>query len=448
MIIFVIFVIMVTLARVTIANPDQPIPGRPRIGLCLAGGGARGGAHIGVLKVLEEMRIPVDCIAGTSIGSIVGGLYAAGMTPAEMDSTLCGIDWIDLFDDAPDRKLISFRRKEEDHLPYFDFEIGLGSQGLKIPAGFVAGTKLLFLLREITLPTVDIRDFNDLPIPFRAIATNLDSGEVAVIDHGTLADAMRASMAIPGAFTPHVIDGETLVDGGFLRNVPYEEVKAMGADIVIIVDVGTPLGQLDPDPSFTEIFKQTVRVGITANARVSLAQAGEQDILLIPELKGIEIGSFGRMAEAAEQGRAVADQHRGMLQRLSLPEAEYQAWLADVRSRRREKVARIGLIRVESPSRIGRQRVRMQIRSKPDVPLDMNVLSDDLERVFRLGDFEFVDYTLEPGADASVHELVFHTTDKRWGPNYLRLGLALEGHFDGQSRFSFLVYHRMAEINR
>jgi NTE family protein len=446
--VMVIFAIMATLAQTTIASPDQPVPDRPKIGLCLAGGGARGGAHIGVLKVLEELRIPVDYITGTSIGSVIGGLYAAGMTPAEMDSALTGIDWVDLFDDAPERTHINFRRKEEDRLPYFGFEMGLGSHGLKMPAGFVAGTKLLFMLRELTLSTVNIHNFDDLPIPFRAAATSLNSGEVAVIDHGTLADAMRASMAIPGVFTPHVIDGETLVDGMILRNLPYEEVKAMGADIVIIVDVGTPLGQLDPDPSVTGILNQAVGVGTNANARVSRNLAGEQDILLVPELEGIGAESFERMAEAAEQGRTVADQHRDQLRVLSLPEAEYQAWWADVQSRRREEAVRIGSIRAGSPGRIDQRRVRMQVRSKLDMPLDMDVLSDDLERVFRLGDFELVDYTLEPSSDASAHDLVVQTTDKRWGPNYLRLGLTLEGHVDGQTRFALLVYHRMAEINR
>ncbi len=442
-----ILAFLAALAPATLASPDQPVPDRPRIGLCLAGGGARGGAHIGVLQVLEELRIPVDYIAGTSIGSIIGGLYAAGMTPDEMDSTLSGIDWNDLFDDAPERNLLSYRRKEEDRLPYFEFEMGISADGLKMPAGFVAGPKLLFLLRRLTLPTIDIDDFDDLPIPFRAAATSLNSGKVVVLDHGTLADAMRASMAIPGAFTPHVIDGETLVDGGILRNVPYEEVKAMGADIVIIVDVGEPLAAMDSDASVTGILAQTVGVAIVANSRASLAQAGDQDVLLVPDLEGIRVEQFESMAEAAACGRTAADRHRDQLRHLSVSEADYQAWWADVRSRRREDAVQIGSVRIDSPGRIDPRRVQMRVRSQPDAPLDLDVLAKDLARVYRLGDFEFVDYNLEPRSDASAHDLVVGTTDKRWGPNYLRFGLTLAGHLNGQTRFALLVNHRMAEIN-
>lgn len=442
-----IFILLGILAQAAMASPDQEAPDRPRIGLCLAGGGARGGAHVGVLQVLEELRIPVDYIAGTSIGSIIGGLYASGMTPDAMDSTLSGIDWIELFNDKPERTLTSFRRKEEDRLPYFEFEMGLGVHGFKMPAGFVAGPRLLFLLRRLTLPAHDIEDFNDLPIPFRAVATSLNSGKAVVLDHGTLADAMRASMAIPGAFTPHVIDGETLVDGGILRNVPYAEVKSMGADIVIIMDIGEPLADVDADISLTGILGATVNVAIHSNARESLEQSNENDLLMVPQLDGIGVESFGKMAEASERGRQVANENREWLQQLSLPEAEYQAWWAGVQAKRRTEPIQIASVMVNSPGRVDPRRVRRQVRSKPDSPLDMDVLSQDMARVLRLGDFEFVDYTLESRDDTPARDLVVHTTSKRWGPNYLRFGLSLEGHLDGQTRFAFLVNHRMSQIN-
>ncbi|MEJ2576968.1 MAG: patatin-like phospholipase family protein [Gammaproteobacteria bacterium] len=438
-------VIVLAAALVHTAAADSD---RPRIGLCLAGGGARGGAHIGVIEVLEELRIPVDYIAGTSIGSIIGGLYASGMSAGEMDSTIAGIDWVRLFDDTPERTLMNYRRKEEDRLPYFDFEMGLGAGGLKMPAGFVAGHKLLFLLRRLTLPSVDITDFDALPIPFRAVATSLDTGDVVVLDRGSLADAMRASMAIPGAFTPHVVDGQTLVDGGILCNTPYEQVKAMGADIVIVVEVGEPLQLLDPDASLTGILGQTIGVAINANSRTSLAMSTDRDLLLVPDLGEIEVESFDRMAEAADIGRAVADAHRDWLGRLSVSEAEYEAWWSGVQSRRRTAHVEVGELRVDSPGRVDPRRVRMQIHSRPDAPLDVGLLGRDLEAIFRLGDFELVDYTLEPRDDGAVHDLAIHSADKRWGPNYLRFGLALEGHLDGEDRFAILLYHRMAEINR
>jgi len=443
----VLLVLLVLMVHGAVAESIKDGPDRPRIGLCLAGGGARGGAHIGVLQVLEEMRIPVDFITGTSIGSIIGGLYASGMAPDAMDSTLSGIDWIKLFQDAPERTTTSFRRKEEDRLPYFDFEMGLGKHGFKMPAGFVAGPKLLFLLRQLTLPAHDIEDFNDLPIPFRAVATSLNSGEAVVIDHGSLADAMRASMAIPGAFTPHVIDGETLVDGGILRNVPYAEVKAMGADIVIIVDIGEPLADVDADISLTGILGATVNVAINANARESLGLSTDQDLLLVPQLDGLGVEEFGRMAEASKRGFEAAHQNREWLQQWSLSEAEYQSWWAGVQAKRRTEPIQIASVLIDSPGRVDPRRVRMQVRSQPESPLDMDVLSQDLTRIFRLGDFEFVDYTLEPHDETPARDLVIHTTSKRWGPNYLKFGLSLAGHLDGETRFAFLLNHRMSQIN-
>ncbi len=446
----VLSVLVLAISSILMVNASlgQEPTERPRIGLCLAGGGARGGAHIGVLRVLEELRVPVDCIAGTSIGSIIGGLYASGMSPADMDSTLLSIDWHDLFDDSPPRQLINFRRKEEDRLPYFDLELGFGARGLKLPAGLVAGQKLIFLLRTLTLHTIGIDDFDDLPIPFRAVATSLDDGTVVVIDHGVLADAMRASMAIPGVFNPHVIGDQTLVDGGLLRNLPYDVVKSMGADVVIVVDVGKTVSDLKPDLSLVGVLRQSMDVAIAANAMGSLTHVTGRDLLLIPDLDGIGVESFDRMAEAAERGVTVATQHTDLLRRLALPEAEYKAWRADVRAICGEGDIRIDSVRVVSSGRVDPRRVRMRVRSQPAAPLDVDVLAEDLSRVYRLGEFELVDFSLEPGNDPSAQDLFIRTQDKRWGPNYLRFGLALEGHLDGQSRFAIFLYHRRAAVNR
>lgn len=421
---------------------------RPRIGLCLAGGGARGGAHIGVLQVLEELHIPIDYVAGTSIGSIIGGLYSSGMSPAEMDSVLSGVDWGDLFHDSPERRLINFRRKSEDHLPYLDFEVGMGKDGLKLPAGLVAGPKLLYLLRSLTLPSVGIDDFDDLPIPFRAVASDLSDGTMVVIDHGTVADAMRASMAIPGAFTPHVIDGRILVDGGFQRNVPYDVVKSMGADIIIVVDVGPALLELDKDPSMVGILDQAMTMSIVTNARESLKQMGDEDILLVPDLVGFGVESFDRMGETVERGVSVANANLELLRSLSIPEKEYETWQEQVRAGYAPRELTVGSVSVDSHSRVDSRRIRAQVKSLPNADLDMGILEEDLSRVYRLGEFELVDYALEQGPDPDTRNLVIRTKDKRWGPNYLRFGTALEGHVDGQSSFIILLYHRMAAINR
>jgi len=415
---------LTTLLMVSTSFGQEPAS-RPRIGLCLAGGGARGGAHIGVLEVLEEMRVPIYCVAGTSIGAIVGGLYASGLSPAAMDSAVLSIDWLSVFDDTPPRRLTDFRRKEEDYLPYFDFRAGIGKGGLALPGGLIAGQKLMFLLRKLTLHTTGIDNFDDLSIPFRAVAASLEDGGMVVLGGGTLADAMRASMAIPGVFPPHVVDGEALVDGGILRNVPYDIVKSMGADIVIVVDVTKPPDELEDDPSVKGVLKQTMGLTIVINSMISLSEMTESDLLLVPDLTGIKVESFDRMSETAARGIAETRQHLDWLRQYSLPEAEYEVWRSRVRTGVETEEMKIGDI----------------------AQLDMDLLADDLERVYRLGEFELVDFSLDPGADPGTRDLAIRTHDKRWGPNYLRFGAAMEGHLDGRANFAILLYHRMAAIN-
>lgn len=241
---------------------------------------------------------------------------------------MADIDWFVLFDDSPQRKLINFRRKQEDSLPLFGLEMGFGSKGLKLPAGIVGGQKLVFLLRQLTLHAAPIDDFDDLPIPFRAVASSLNDGSVVVLDHGSIADAMRASMAIPGAFAPHEIDGQILVDGGMLRNVPYDIVKAMGADIIIVEDVTKPPDDIKEDLTLMGVLTQTLELTIQGNALESRKQMSERDVLLLPALTGIGMESFALMAEASERGVAVATEKIKILKGLSIPEAEYEVWRA------------------------------------------------------------------------------------------------------------------------
>jgi NTE family protein len=443
-----ILIVVATMLVVATAALGEEAPERPRIGLCLAGGGARGGAHIGVLQVLEELRIPVDYVVGTSIGSIIGGLYASGMSPSEMDSTMLGIDWLFLLDDSPLRQFESFRRKQEDIVPYFGLEVGVGADGLKLPAGLIAGQKLMFLLRSLTLETIGIDDFDDLPIPYRAVASSLDDGSMVVLDHGTLADAMRASMAIPGAFTPYVIDGQTLVDGGILRNLPYDVIKSMGADIVIVVDVGEPLSDLAADPSLMGVLAQTVGVAIVANTNESLAQLTDEDVLLVPDLSEIGVGDFKEMAAASARGVEVARDLADQLSLLSVSKVEYEAWREGVEARKRTADILINAIRVESPSRVDPRRVHMSIDSEPSTLLDMDILAEDISRIYRTGEFEEVDFSLDPSDASPARDLVIRTRDKRWGPNYVRMGMAASGHVNGQAEYGLFLYHRMAEINR
>jgi len=225
------------------ARADQPETNddRPRIGLALGGGGARGAAHIGVLKELERLRIPIDAIAGTSMGAIVGGLYASGKTPDELQQLVESLDWADAFDDESERERRSFRRKQDDAAFPIPLELGLRDGSLKLPMGLVQGQKLSLILREQLLHVYDVHDFDDLPTPFRAVASDIETGEAYAMSHGDIELAIRASMSAPGIFSPVIVDGHALVDGGLVGNVPVSVVREMDVDIIIAVDVEFPL---------------------------------------------------------------------------------------------------------------------------------------------------------------------------------------------------------------
>src|ERR1700684_2600482 len=218
----------------------DPAP-RPRICLVLSGGGARGMAHIGVLKVLEELRIPIDCIAGTSMGAVVGGLYASGMSAREIEATMRSVDWQEAFHDAPPRRDLAFRRKQDDRNFLVRLPLGLQHHKILLPKGFIQGQNLQETLRQLTLPFSNTTNFDQLPTPFRAVATDLESGEAVLLDRGDLSIAMRASMSAPGVFAPVDYRGRLLVDGGLAENLPINVARAMNADILIVSDVSFPL---------------------------------------------------------------------------------------------------------------------------------------------------------------------------------------------------------------
>src|SRR6266478_5738856 len=232
-------------SAITNAQTEADQPGaapatahRPRVGLVLSGGGARGAAHIGVLKVLEELHVPIDAIAGTSMGAVVGGLYASGLDAHEIEAIMTSLNWQDAFRDRPPREDLTFRRKQEDQNFLVKFPLGLRGGKVLLPKGLIQGQRLNQTLRRLTLPVAHITNFDDLASPFRAVATDLETGEAVVIGSGDLTSAMRASLSAPGVFAPVEREGRLLVDGGIAENLPIDVARAMNVDILIVVDVG------------------------------------------------------------------------------------------------------------------------------------------------------------------------------------------------------------------
>ncbi|TNF84970.1 MAG: patatin, partial [Acidobacteria bacterium] len=302
-------------------GPAAEDPGRPKIGLALAGGGAKGVAHVGVLQVLEELNVPIDYIAGTSMGAIIAGLYASGLSPDEMEEVLLEIDWIDTLEDETQRKDLAFRRKEEQRRYAMNLQLGIKKSGIVWPTGLKTGQKLYFMLQSLTLPVADVEDFDRLPTPFRAVATDIHTGEAVVLSHGNLATAMRASMAIPTVFTPVSLDGRLLVDGGLSNNVPVDVVSAMGADVVIAVDVGAPLTDRQVE-SMIQVYQQTMRFLTRRNMEPQLAAA---DLVITPP--GVaQYGTlqFGASKKFLATGVEGARENEEALRRWAVSPEEYQ----------------------------------------------------------------------------------------------------------------------------
>ncbi len=422
------------------ANPAQ----RPRIGLVLGGGGARGSAHVGVLKVLEELHIPIDCIAGNSMGAIVGGLYAAGFTPDEISHELKTIDWDDTFIDKPPRTDRSFRRKLDDNLYLVKPKIGLSDEGeVKTPLAYIHGQKFDLQLSRLTLRAADIHDFNKLPIPFHAVATDLETGQAVVLQSGDLARAIRASMAVPGAFDPVEIDGRLLVDGLVANNVPVNVARDMGADIVIVVDVGSGLYKREDIKGALDVVAQLTNILSERNVEQQLATLKPTDILIKPQLGDLGSGDFQRAGEGIAMGETAARAQLDALRRLSASAAQYRLFAA--KQAMPDKLPIIDFVRLDNPSRIGDAVILSRISLKPGQALNSAQLDKEINEIYGLDVFESVRYEIvEEGGKTG---LVLHAREKSWGPNYLQFGIELASDFSNESTYNLGVLYTRTAIN-
>ena len=324
--------------------------GAPRIGLALSGGGARGLAHIGVLKVLEELRVPVHCVTGTSMGAVVGGAYASGTTPAALEKFVRDTDWEKVFSDRPPRAEVAIQRKMDDYKTLFAPEYGVKSTGLALPKGVVAGVSIEGFLRSLVSPTVSVTDFSKLPIPYRAVAADIETGEAVVLDRGSLPQAMRASMSVPGALAPVEIDGRLLVDGGIADNLPINVARKVCADVVIAVNISTPALKRSEITSALSVAGQLINFLGKVNVDEQLKSLGSRDVLIAPELGDISAGSFERAADAIRIGEEAARAMAAQLQRYSLPPEQYAA-LRRKQVRERKDLGMVDEIRFEGLKR-------------------------------------------------------------------------------------------------
>jgi NTE family protein len=429
----------------------QPHPGRPRIGLVLSGGGARGAAHIGVLKVLEENHVPVDAIAGTSMGAVVGGLYASGLSASDIERIMTSVDWEDAFRDRPARKDLNFRRKLEDQNFLVKFPLGLKGKRFRLPRGLVQGQKLTQILRGLTLPVSQIQSFDDLAIPFRAVATDIVTGDRVVIDHGDLATAMRASLSAPGVFAPVETGGRVLVDGGLSSNLPIDVAREMGVDVLIVVDCGFPLlerGKLD---SVATVSQQMLAILIRHNTTAQRKTLTERDVIIDPALGDFSSLDFTEHDKAMEIGEQAARGASERLAALSVPAEEFQR-IVDARAATRSNPPTIRFVRAEAGSERYAGAFDALFSDQVGKVADPEVLGKRVSDLYGQGNLEIFDYRVvkgdtPPGAPEE-YGLDMTTRRNSWGPNYLRFGLALQNDFEGNSSFNAAMRGTLAEITK
>lgn len=417
---------------------------RPKIGLVLSGGAARGLAHIGVLKALEEQGVRIDAIAGTSMGAVVGGLYASGYSIAELENLATTLDWQQALSDAPPRKDVPFRRKQDDRDFLVKQKLSFRDDGsLGLPLGVIQGQNLALLLESKLAHTADIRDFDKLPIPFRAVATDITSGEKVIFRRGHLPQVIRASMSIPAVFAPVELDGRLLVDGGMTDNIPVDVVREMGVDLAIVVDIGTPLRNRKQLATVVDVLNQSITLMTRRNSEEQLASLRREDILVQPALSAFGVTDFGRARDMIDAGYRATRALDPRLAALRQPEGDSN--LAVARSPK-QRTPIITAIRVENDSKVSDDVIRYYIRQPVGEPLDLGRLQTDMGTLYGLDYFDQVQYRVAHKGDE--HTLVINARGRRGGTDYLRLGLNLSDDLRGDSAFNLGASYRVNGINR
>jgi len=417
---------------------------REKIGLVLGGGGARGAAHIGVLRTLEREHVPIDYVAGTSMGAIIGALYASGYTVDEIQKILDDMDWGDVFRDGASRDTLPMREKELDRVQLIPLEVGVGKHGLKLPPSIVIGQKLNLVLRRLLVQGREHISFDSLPIPFRCVATDLGKAQEVVFGEGDLTIAVLASAAIPGAFAPVRYDGRLLVDGMVTNNIPVDVARAMGADRLIVVNVSEPLRPAEKLESPVSILMQSLSGLIDRESARVLATLTAHDVIVKPDMPGITSLDFETVDEAVRAGEIAAIAQVAALRRLAVSPGEFAAWRS-AHLRKPIGNPRIAFVDVRSDASRTAGLVRDRLGMQEDKPFNFDAVSEQIDRAFGAGTYQRIDYRLEE--HEGEYGLIVRPVDKAWGPNYLRFGLQFEDDFKGHDDYQLNAELRMTGLS-
>jgi NTE family protein len=416
---------------------SNSVQARPRVGLALGGGAARGIAHIGLLRWFEEHRIPIDYLAGTSMGGLVGGAYASGLSPDEIEAMMKQADWNLMFlGDSPYRYK-TFRRKEDARAFPGMLDFGLKG-GFKLPSGLNAGQQVELMLDAIALPYFAVKNFDELPTPFRCVATDIRAGEPLVMGDGSFARALRATMSIPAVFTPVALDERLLVDGGALNNVPADVVKKMGADVAIAVNVSSSTDPPSPPTTIFAVLGQTLDSLMTVGTREALKSA---DLIIVPDLKGLTGGDWRRADDLIAKGYEAAAASSAALLRYQVDEATYAEWSRARQGRRRTATPMVDRVVVEGLPPVETERLTASLQARHGGrPLDRDSVEDSVLRIGGTDRYELITQALR--ATPAGTELVIHATPKSYGPPFLLPAIDL--HNIDSNAFSLNLRMRVA----
>lgn len=412
---------------------EQPVrQHHPKIGLVLSGGGARGAAHIGVIEALEEMNVPIDLIVGTSMGAVIGGLYASGVPIQKIKSDFSTLNWNQIFSYNINRDDLYFRRKLDSDLFLIKNFIRYSNGKIRIPYGIITGQALYEVFNSYLLPLQPIRNFSDLAIPFKAVSTDLITGKAIVLDQGDLALSLLASMAVPGIISPIDTNGYLLVDGGVSCNLPVEVAKSMGADILIVVDVGTPLSTKAEIVDLTGVLGQLTNLMTHQNIERSTKLLTAHDILLEPKLTNIETAEFVKFAQGIEPGKISALQHSSQLRALSRPSA---------RGRVAGYATRTPEIRIDQLSVINEKSIKpatyFYYLDFDSEYVSANEIKEHIDKLYGLSLFDRIYYNIEE--NQNVRTLVVEPKINKADPVYIQGSILLDSDFETTNTFGFVV---------
>ncbi|HEY2754069.1 patatin-like phospholipase family protein [Phenylobacterium sp.] len=420
------------------AQPANP-PHRPKLALVLSGGGAMGIAHVGVIQTLEQLGIRPDLVVGTSMGSVVGGLYASGMNGSELERAVETLNWDLVFDATPPRGGLTYREKQLQAAFPVKASVGVVGTSLRSPDALVSDANLLLELRRLLGARAAFPTFDQLPIPFRAVATNIETGEKVVLDRGDLAGAMRASMSVPGVFAPYHLDGKLLVDGGMADNVPIDVARSLGADVVIVVATQSPLAKADKLTGVTDVLGQTVTMLILTNERQQLATVKPTDVLIKVDTAPLTAVDFKKGAALIKVGRVAAEKQLADLQRIAATREPSPAVSID------RPPPRIDYVRIENDSRIADEILLRRVEPFVGHPLSPDEVGIAMRDIYAMGVFSRVDYRIEQKDGRTG--LVVNALQRPGDANRLRPGLTIAGVGKGRNEFDISAEYRLTQLD-